>query len=41
MGQQQIIDDLNDIVLVKQTQYTSIDEVFQAYELSSVDTKAL
>jgi hypothetical protein len=28
-----IIDDLNDIaVLVKQTQYTSIDEVFQAYD---------
>jgi hypothetical protein len=32
MGQR-IIDDLNDIaVLVKQTQYTSIDEVFQAYD---------
>jgi hypothetical protein len=26
-----VIDDLNDIV-VKQTQYTSIDEVFQAYD---------
>jgi predicted RecB family endonuclease len=33
MGQRRIIDDLNDIaVLVKQTQYTSIDEVFQAYD---------
>jgi hypothetical protein len=29
-GDSRIIDDLNDIaVLVKQTQYTSIDEVFQ------------
>jgi hypothetical protein len=37
-----IIDDLNDIVLVKQTQYTSIDEVFKLMiKLSSVDTKAL
>jgi hypothetical protein len=27
-----IIDDLNIAVLVKQTQYTSIDEVFQAYD---------
>jgi hypothetical protein len=36
-----IIDDLNDIaVLVKQTQYTSIDEVFKLMiKLSSVDTK--
>jgi ADP-dependent phosphofructokinase/glucokinase len=33
MGQHRIIDDLNDIaVLVKQTQYTSIDEVFKAYD---------
>jgi ATP-dependent DNA ligase len=32
-GTTRIIDDLNDIaVLVKQTQYTSIDEVFQAYD---------
>jgi hypothetical protein len=33
LGTGRIIDDLNDIaVLVKQTQYTSIDEVFQAYD---------
>jgi hypothetical protein len=42
-GNSRIIDDLNDIaVLVKQTQYTSIDEVFKLMiKLSSVDTKAL
>jgi hypothetical protein len=27
-----IIDDLNDIAVLLQTQYTSIDEVFQAYD---------